>query len=596
MAYGDHQAGSGTQSDPWLWDDIRSKETASVWLAVTPEGADHLRWTYTLRNDSLSTAEATPGIDRFHMSGAFTPDVDDMTATVGWVPSVGSEYVNWQTPSELSGPYLTIGQTAVFTFRTPPMARVRGFGEVGLAGYPEMDSETGQYTLMTLPALRPMGIVDVPGVPLKAKLQAVTFSGAPTETFKVEPDPGSLEYGGPEQWYDQDANHIIDFTDDAGNPIDHAAPVGYVRGSTVKVSAKFVLTSVPPTAKTAFIRADGPGEYDLPWTVGTIDGGVLTLPETPLLKALKNKVDYIPDFRFKWEVCTSWFATDKSSAGESTNEMFVTLAKPTIAATDSMYITPLWLFCSGAIGTTNSADAIVKAYSPYTRHLVKTHKDLDPLRNPVVPKSNLPQSVPLHYYESWSVDNKTFATMSVDPTKDGQCQAWVDMFRLTLLEGGIANNIFSRGEIGLLAATGDGLMFVKDWNFALVDSGTIAPYKYVNLFNKLVSPNQWVFVDYAAVNAAGKWDYSCGANPEVTRGVGVEGQNTKNLSARFGRIILSEWATRFTIRVMAHHFLSLPQRESLRGTLLETHGRMLHSMQLGCPVRTLARKVNFVRE
>ena len=121
-------------------------------------------------------ADLTPGINRFHLSYADTSGVDDMQSSIGWVPAIGSDWLSWQTPSLESGPYLAVGQTTTLSFRTPPQPRGPGFGEVGLAGFPEWDAESQRYEVRVLPALRPIGIVAVP-----AKVAVVITDSAGVE-------------------------------------------------------------------------------------------------------------------------------------------------------------------------------------------------------------------------------------------------------------------------------------------------------------------------------------------------------------------------------------------------------------------------------
>ena len=489
-----------------------ANETASVALVVTLANPTEFLWTYTLTNNSLTYEYASwsPGIDSFFLTAADATSVTGLATTMGgWVSSVNAQsgLIGWRVPADGGGPYVAIGSSAEFSFRTPPQPVTPAQGGARLGG---------RYvgSRYVLAPIVPEGPVAGPGPNLKAKLHTVTFSG--NTNFPIDADPGDPAFLPPPHWVDDNTNGAID------QQGERTLPVSFVRGDQVSVSAEFKITGGTAPGNIVFVRADGPGKYDVPWTPATIANGVITLPETKLAVPLTNNVDYIADFKFEWEVATFQFNGNvKTPAGKSTNEFFATLAAPAPPAGSGNYITPLWLFCSAAKGTNMEATAIPKAFDAYRGAAVKTHESLDPRR--------VDPSVPLHYYMSWGVQNETAALLLGSEKKDGKCQSWVDLFRFTLVEGGIPQAAFSKYIItNQINATKD-LLFIKNWTFKSPGTPTNPGFTHINTFVlPPVTGSGYGLSTYAQEDAAGVWSYKWGANSEVTDEAGLNGQNTTN--------------------------------------------------------------------
>ena len=519
-----------------------SGESATVTSVVTVVEVDSkpaYKWWYEVNNGSVDWGSPQYADVPQGLAGLIiNDDVPDAPTMVdpgndwGWSNNVGmfmgnDHAASWLAPDlGENGGHVYVGDTAHFWYFTEPRPVITGQGQYfspSLAG--------GGVGAALVP--------DKPAVPLKAALQTVTFSGA--NYFDVVADPGDAAYAAKPHWNDPDTDGIINAVG-----VDHQLPVGYVRGDVPMVSATFALKSVDPAAKTALVRADGPGEYDLDWTVATIAGNVLTLPATALMKPLKNEVDHIRPATFVWEVCTSLPAKDASAAGKSANEMFVILAVPTPVNSSSlgavaggamsvwptMYVTPLWLFCKSAKGTTD-ADAATKATfaNGYAGTSVTTHPDIDPLYND--------PALPIHYYKNWLNNNTSFVTMLTTAVKDGQCAAWVDLFKRTLGEGGVDESLAARYQINNAKSDKPSYLMVKHWVYTANNAGYDAFLKNVNTLkpaNQAAAIRAGFFVigfalkinaERTAEGQATADDFTWGTSGAIDAR-GVKGQNNLN--------------------------------------------------------------------
>ena len=189
-----------------------------------------------------------------------------------------------------------------------------------------------------------------------------------------------------------------------------------------------------------------------------------------------------------------------------------------------VYLTPLWLFCSGAAGSDTEVNAIAGAWGKFTGTKVKTHESLDP---------NRPDpSVNMNYYKNWLVDNETayqlLASKDNAGEKDAKCQSWVDLFRHVLLDGGVAQSKFSRVGIQTQFA-GLGIMLINDWTFAQQGTSNVAGFPYLNKLTQASELSTLGPSNFIRTNPAnGRWEFFWGPNPDATDADGAKGQNVSN--------------------------------------------------------------------
>lgn len=243
---------------------------------------------------------------------------------------------------------------------------------------------------------------------------------------------------------------------------------------------------------------------------------------------LDDNVDYVSDFKFSWEVSITRPATPfKKTSGESNNEFFATLAKPTTPAAAAgkpsygVMVTPLWAFCREASGSTGVTEATDKAFDAFRSTDFETHKDLDPLRGV--------DSHPLFYYKEWNTPSVDAVQLLL--TRDGQCGAWTNMFRSVLLEGGVPQSTFSNQQVKPLTGS---LMLINSWTFSSVGTATYKNYSHINEFQdpRLVAIGP--ALDRYAEKVAGQWKYKWGMTEEVHEELGMPGQNNTNPASLFG--------------------------------------------------------------
>ena len=324
--------------------------------------------------------------------------------------------------------------------------------------------------------------------------------------------------------------------------------MGFVRGSKVYVEANIKLTTGGTGLQSVFVKADNPDGYNLAWTEAPVVDGYVKLPKTQLKKLLPNKVDYAKNFDFKWtiELIHEPMTTE---VGTSTNELFVTLAapKPPVLSyiaggrpqysTPKVYVTPLWLFCSGAAGSANVADSVAGAFKPFESRDVKSYDDPDKVRND--------PSLKMYYYKDWTtthanlirlfekVEEKDATGKTTAVYYDGQCNAWTDLLRQCVLEGGLPNviqrvavsprnpdpNRLSQGSLDL---------WIKEWK---PDVAGRAVYINEGVVTKTVD-GKIVLGDYISL-VGDEWRYVWVGTPQFEDKPGVGGQNTPDPASLF---------------------------------------------------------------
>ncbi len=174
----------------------------------------------------------------------------------------------------------------------------------------------------------------------KAAVCEVEYRG--DAVIRIAADPGTPAYPmtGP-QYRDVNANGVINPSEG-----DFQLPVAYPRGSTVVVTAKFyvevtVMQDAPPGTDVVTVKGTSPNSgIVIPPTTASWDGGsYVTLPPTSSTNTLVNSVEYYPGFGMDWKLSHNQAGqSDFISAGASFNEMYVTLAKPSVSPVYHTYL------------------------------------------------------------------------------------------------------------------------------------------------------------------------------------------------------------------------------------------------------------------
>ena len=172
-------------------------------------------------------------------------------------------------------------------------------------------------------------------------------------------DPGTPIYPDPPHWSDSNLNGVIDGEEE------RALPVGYPRNTDSFVSAKFAATLVnlpyPPANYGLMVRgfnilsAYQPYFYTVPPTAAFLQGNDVYLPPTLIHNPFPNTVNYgtlVINWEFSYDGGAGW-----TQAGRSENELYVTLATPTVSP---VYHTPIHLsVSSAALVAASDEDAVV---------------------------------------------------------------------------------------------------------------------------------------------------------------------------------------------------------------------------------------------
>jgi hypothetical protein len=159
-------------------------------------------------------------------------------------------------------------------------------------------------------------------------LYSLTFGGAHQgEHNKVVADPGRPDYNGAE-WLDANGDG------DADDPGDHKYPTSYVRGTTLTVSAAFYLDRPWEGSGTILVRATGPDNINIPWTVATVGGPFndeVSINNVPAGN-FRNAVWHYDDFQLQWYATVQGQETLSMDVGTSSNDLYLTYAQPHLTA------------------------------------------------------------------------------------------------------------------------------------------------------------------------------------------------------------------------------------------------------------------------
>ena len=274
------------------------------------------------------------------------------------------------------------------------------------------------------------------------KLAEVTFGG--TSQFNLRSDDGILTYSGP-HW--KDAN----LDGDADDPGDRKYPVGFVRNTKMKVSAKWKIK--PALANTSVkVSGSGSGNISFPETSLVVNGNEIVLTDMEASDPLADTVDFHDPLTINWSVDIEGFPG--GNAGKSENQVYVTWGKPLVT---TVYHTLAHLGCKHAKGKSAIGATVDGVYSAFTGLNVRRVSD----------------GTQMTYW----VGNKGGGIQETDQILkasdgNGNCQAWSALLRDCFKVQGIPAD-----RIRVSPIAPDTGVLVKNWTFNAPSLSGAYPYK-----------------------------------------------------------------------------------------------------------------------
>ncbi len=352
----------------------------------------------------------------------------------------------------------------------------------------------------------------------KATVCEVEYRG--DAVIRIAADPGTPQYPmtGP-QYRDVNADGVINPSEG-----DFQLPVAYPRGSTVVVTAKFyvevtVMQNAPLGTDVVTVKGTSPSSgIVIPPTTASWDGGsYVTLPPTSSQNKLESDaVEYYPGFGMDWTLSHNQAGQSGFiPAGASFNEMYVTLAKPSVNPVYHTYL-HLSVPISASVHAANEETVIAQTWKTFQTKAI-TNRHINSKYN----------GKPLTYYEQWNTAVVTWQDL-IKPPYDGQCSAFVEAFAQAIRQAGAGTTPITESLI--VPVANEERMLVKKWDFP-ANAGNGTKYPYVNkLANPAVNPEIAPFNSFIRSNpATAEWEYFWGATFDVSDDkTGVGGQNTTN--------------------------------------------------------------------
>ncbi len=365
----------------------------------------------------------------------------------------------------------------------------------------------------------------------KAVVMEVEYLG---DVIRIAADPGTPAYPmtGP-QYRDNNANGIIE--PEQG---DLQLPVAYPRGSYVVVTAKFMVetTLMEGSPGTGEVKIEGTspnsGIHILP-TTASWSGDYVTLPPTSSMNTLANVVQYYPSSGYPYSQSgfgISWSLSHNQAgqsgfipAGASFNEMYVTLAAPTVGPVYHSIIN-LSVPISAEVAAVDEPTVIAQTWKNFqTKQVTNRH---------INAKYN---GMPLTYYKQWDTKVSSWEDL-IKPPYDGRCGAFEEAFVEAIRQAGAVATPISHIQIG--AVDKNEYFLVNNWTLpdqaADGKSGNNA-YPYLNtLANPAINPDMDPFNSYMRKNVVTNvWEYYWGDTVQVSDDPGAKGQNTTNPASLF---------------------------------------------------------------
>jgi len=365
-----------------------------------------------------------------------------------------------------------------------------------------------------------------------ARVETVTWSGA--DLITVEADPGTPSYPSLPHWVDLNRNGFIE----ENVPGERALPVAYPRDTAVTISATFTTVSgmkMGDTKSIYMVKANNLLSATQPYfhtilpTLCDLNGTNIVLPPTTLNGVFLGSVNY-GSLELAWQF-TNDGGTTWSSAGASKNELYVTLATPTVSP---VYHTLIHLSIAPAAVLPAASDAQMLEISwEVWKTKSITNKHINPAHN----------GMKLIYYKSWDTNNGTTNTLLA--SRNGNCFAFSQAFADALFAGGYTTkNVFPVTVKGDATADPNVKILVKNWTFSEPGTSGNVKWPYVNEPNK---PEEMTFLykkDAAGPNddSPESWSYEWGVKLEANDipDIGdLKGQNNNNpLSFFFNHSLL----------------------------------------------------------
>ncbi len=273
-------------------------------------------------------------------------------------------------------------------------------------------------------------------------LTDVSFSG--DKYFEVREDDGTGKYGAPHY---KDNN----LDGDADDEKDRKFPVAYTRDTTMKVTAK-IATANPGGA--VQVRADGPGNLDLPATAAAFANGVVTLPETALANKLPNTIKFYDTFDLVWEVSLDGGTTWKN-VGTSRNRIYVTLADPSASP---LYETVLDIGGRNAKEKDKVADAVAEIWKDFLN-------PIPGVKRKPVNGHNKADGAEMKFRPPQNDVCISMEDMLKEDAAQGACKAWAQLFSETLKAQGIDGAKILKVEADATVTNNAKGLLVKNWKF-----------------------------------------------------------------------------------------------------------------------------------
>ena len=267
---------------------------------------------------------------------------------------------------------------------------------------------------------------------LKVALMKVSFSGADNHTLLSDDQITTFSF--PHYF---DANMDGD-ANDAG---ERSYPVCYTRNTKMRAEANFKVAP-SPTAAAIKIRGDGPGNIDIPETIGTLDDDTITLAATEAENTFPNEIDLMKPMTINWQVSfdggSAW-----CHAGKSTNILYVTWDSPEQARPIQTLVDVGCDAADGQTGTvgTNDDDVLAKVWTRFQTKSIHRASDAVVLTYYGFYDANHNGTWDAGVDADWNdpESNKVQTATGLIRTANGQCHSWAEFMNEVMKAQGLSS-------------------------------------------------------------------------------------------------------------------------------------------------------------